>query len=124
MKKDTILLDHGSGGKMSHLLITDLVLPIFDNPILSPLHDGAVLDIDGKRLAFSTDTFVVDPIFFPGGSIGDLAVNGTVNDLAMCGAKPLYLSTGLIIEEEHCLRKGRCESGHRRHQGGTQRCSG
>jgi len=99
MKKDTILLDHGSGGKMSHLLITDLVLPIFDNPILSPLHDGAVLDIDGKRLAFSTDTFVVDPIFFPGGSIGDLAVNGTVNDLAMCGAKPLYLSTGLIIEE-------------------------
>ncbi|MBW2670024.1 MAG: hydrogenase expression/formation protein HypE [Deltaproteobacteria bacterium] len=73
MKKDTILLDHGSGGKMSHLLITDLVLPIFDNPILSPLHDGAVLDIDGKRLAFSTDTFVVDPIFFPGGSIGDLA---------------------------------------------------
>jgi hydrogenase expression/formation protein HypE len=99
MKKDTILLDHGSGGKMSHLLITDLVLPIFDNPILSPLHDGAVLDIDGKRLAFSTDTFVVDPIFFPGGNIGDLAVNGTVNDLAMCGAKPLYLSVGLIIEE-------------------------
>jgi hydrogenase expression/formation protein HypE len=99
MKTDTILLDHGSGGKMSHLLITDLVLPIFDNAILSSLHDGAVLDIDGKRLAFSTDTFVVDPIFFPGGNIGDLAVNGTVNDLAMCGAKPLYLSVGLIIEE-------------------------
>jgi hydrogenase expression/formation protein HypE len=99
MKKDTILLDHGSGGKMTHLLITEQVLPIYDNPNLSPLHDGAVLDIDGKRLAFSTDTFVVDPIFFPGGSIGDLAVNGTVNDLAMCGAKPLYLSTGLIIEE-------------------------
>ena len=99
MKTDTILLDHGSGGKMSHLLITDLVLPIFDNSILSPLHDGAVFDIDGQRLAFSTDTFVVDPIFFPGGSIGDLAVNGTVNDLAMCGAEPLYLSVGLIIEE-------------------------
>jgi len=99
MKTDTILLDHGSGGKLSHRLITDLVLPIFDNAILSPLHDGAVLDIDGKRLAFSTDTFVVDPIFFPGGNIGDLAVNGTVNDLAMCGAVPLYLSVGLIIEE-------------------------
>lgn len=99
MKKNTILLDHGSGGKLSHRLITDLVLPIFDNAILSPLHDGAVLDMDGQRLAFSTDTFVVDPIFFPGGSIGDLAVNGTVNDLAMCGAEPLYLSVGLIIEE-------------------------
>jgi hydrogenase expression/formation protein HypE len=99
MKKNTILLDHGSGGKMSHLLVRDLVLPIFDNAILSPLHDGAVFDIDDQRLAFSTDTFVVDPIFFPGGSIGDLAVNGTVNDLAMCGAEPLYLSVGLIIEE-------------------------
>jgi hydrogenase expression/formation protein HypE len=63
------------------------------------LHDGATLDIDGNRLAFSTDTYVVDPIFFPGGNIGDLAVNGTVNDLAMCGAEPLYLSVGLIIEE-------------------------
>jgi len=99
MKTDTILLDHGSGGKLSHRLITDLVLPIFDNAILSSLHDGAVFDIDGQRLAFSTDTFVVDPIFFPGGSIGVLAVNGTVNDLAMCGAVPLYLSVGLIIEE-------------------------
>jgi hydrogenase expression/formation protein HypE len=99
MKTDTILLDHGSGGRMSHRLITDLMLPIFDNPMLAALHDGATLDIDGNRLAFSTDTYVVDPIFFPGGDIGDLAVNGTVNDLAMCGAKPLYLSIGLIIEE-------------------------
>jgi len=99
MKTDTILLDHGGGGKMSHLLITDLLLPAFDNPILAQLHDGAVLDISGQRLAFSTDTFVVDPIFFPGGSIGDLAVNGTVNDLAMCGAIPQYLSLGLILEE-------------------------
>jgi len=99
MKTDTILLDHGSGGSMSHHLITDLMLPIFDNPMLAALHDGATLDIDGNRLAFSTDTYVVDPIFFPGGNIGDLAVNGTVNDLAMCGAKPLYLSVGLIIEE-------------------------
>jgi hydrogenase expression/formation protein HypE len=99
MKTGTILLDHGSGGKLSHHLIADLVLPLFDNPILSPLHDGAVLDMGGQRLAFSTDTFVVDPIFFPGGSIGDLAVNGTVNDLAMCGAIPQYLSAGLILEE-------------------------
>lgn len=99
MKTDTILLDHGGGGKMSHLLITDLLLPAFDNSILAQLHDGAVVDINGQRLAFSTDTFVVDPIFFPGGSIGDLAVNGTVNDLAMCGAIPRYLSLGLILEE-------------------------
>jgi hydrogenase expression/formation protein HypE len=99
MKTSTILLDHGGGGRMSRLLITDLLLPAFDNPILARLHDGAVFDINGQRLAFSTDTFVVDPIFFPGGSIGDLAVNGTVNDLAMCGAVPQYLSAGLILEE-------------------------
>ena len=99
MKTDKILLDHGGGGKMSHRLITDLLLPVFDNSILSKLHDGAVVEINGQRLAFSTDTFVVDPIFFPGGSIGDLAVNGTVNDLAMCGAIPQYLSVGLILEE-------------------------
>ncbi|HSQ84148.1 MAG TPA: hydrogenase expression/formation protein HypE [Desulfobacterales bacterium] len=99
MKTDTILLDHGSGGKMSHRLVTDLMLPIFNNPMLAALHDGAIVDIDGKRLAFSTDSYVVDPIFFPGGNIGDLAVNGTVNDLAMCGAEPLYLSAGLILEE-------------------------
>ena len=99
MKTNKILLDHGSGGKMSHRLVTDLMLPIFDNPMLKMLHDGAVLDMGGKRLAFSTDSYVVDPIFFPGGSIGDLAVNGTVNDVAMCGGVPLYLSVGLIIEE-------------------------
>lgn len=99
MKTDKILLDHGSGGKVSHHLISDILLPMFDNPILSQLDDGAVLDIQGRRLAFSTDTFTVDPIFFPGGNIGDLAVNGTVNDIAMCGAAPLYFSVGLIIEE-------------------------
>ena len=99
MKTDKILLDHGSGGKMSHSLVTDLMLPIFDNPMLEALHDGAILNMDGIRLAFSTDSYVVDPIFFPGGSIGDLAVNGTVNDVAMCGAVPLYISVGLIIEE-------------------------
>ena len=99
MKADKILLDHGSGGKVSHSLISDIMLPIFDNPILSQLNDGAIFDIEKNRLAFSTDTYVVDPIFFPGGNIGNLAVNGTVNDLAMCGAIPLYLSAGLIIEE-------------------------
>ncbi|MEA1866883.1 MAG: AIR synthase related protein, partial [Thermodesulfobacteriota bacterium] len=99
MKTDKILLDHGSGGKASHKLVADLLVPEFKNPILEQLNDSAVFDIEGKRLAFSTDTYVVDPIFFPGGSIGDLAVNGTVNDLAMCGAIPLYLSVGLIIEE-------------------------
>ena len=103
MKIDKILLDHGSGGQMSHQLITDMVLPIFDNPILAMLHDGAIFDIAKQRMAFSTDTYVVDPIFFPGGSIGKLAVNGTVNDLAMCGATPLYLSAGLIIEEGFSL---------------------
>jgi hydrogenase expression/formation protein HypE len=99
MKTDKILLDHGSGGKMSHQLVTDLMLPLFDNPMLEALHDGAILDVEGRRLAFSTDSYVVDPIFFPGGSIGDLAVYGTVNDVAMCGAVPLYVSVGLIIEE-------------------------
>jgi len=103
MKIDKILLDHGSGGQMSHQLITDMVLPIFDNPMLALLHDGAIFDIAKQRMAFSTDTYVVDPIFFPGGSIGKLAVNGTINDLAMCGATPLYLSAGLIIEEGFSL---------------------
>jgi hydrogenase expression/formation protein HypE len=99
MKDDKIMLDHGAGGRMSHSLIADIMLPVFDNPVLSQLDDGAILDIDGVRIAFSTDTFTVDPIFFPGGNIGDLAVNGTVNDIAMCGANPLFLSVGLLIED-------------------------
>jgi hydrogenase expression/formation protein HypE len=99
MMNDKILLDHGAGGKISHNLITDIMLPLFDNPILSQLDDGAILEIDGRRIAFSTDTFTVDPIFFPGGNIGELAVNGTVNDISMCGATPLFLSAGLLIEE-------------------------
>jgi hydrogenase expression/formation protein HypE len=98
-KNDKILLDHGSGGKISHTMIAEMMLPAFDNPILAQLNDGAEVRIGEERLAFSTDSYVVDPIFFPGGNIGDLAVNGTVNDLAMCGAVPLYLSVGLIIEE-------------------------
>ena len=99
MKSDKILLDHGSGGKISHALTKDMMLPVFDNAILAALNDGAIFELKALRLAFSTDSYTVDPIFFPGGSIGDLAVNGTVNDLAMCGATPLYLSAALIIEE-------------------------
>jgi len=99
MSSEKILLDHGSGGKISHNLTADVLLPIFDNPLLAELDDGAVFEINGQRLAFSTDTYTVDPLFFPGGSIGDLAINGTVNDVAMCGATPLYISVGLIIEE-------------------------
>ncbi|HXS68348.1 MAG TPA: hydrogenase expression/formation protein HypE [Candidatus Polarisedimenticolia bacterium] len=94
-----IVLAHGSGGKMTHRLIEKMILPAFLNPLLAPLHDGAVFSIDGAKLAFSTDSYVVKPIFFPGGDIGKLAVHGTVNDLAMCGARPLYLSAAFIIEE-------------------------
>lgn len=99
MKADKILLDHGSGGKMAHRMIKDLLLPRFDNPILARLDDSAVFSAERGRWAFSTDSYTVDPIFFPGGDIGDLAVNGTVNDVAMSGATPLYLSLALIIEE-------------------------
>ena len=87
---EKILLDHGSGGKISHSMFSDMILPLFDNKELAKQDDGAVLDIlhnmeiPNDKLAFSTDSYVVDPIFFPGGNIGDLAVNGTVNDVAMC----------------------------------------
>jgi hydrogenase expression/formation protein HypE len=94
-----IVLAHGSGGKLSQELLQKIVLPQFRNELLEPLHDGAVFSLGGARLAFSTDSFVVSPIFFPGGDIGKLAVHGTVNDIAMCGARPLYLSAGFILEE-------------------------
>ena len=94
-----IVLAHGSGGKLSHQLIEKMVLPQFRNELLEPLHDGAIFSLNGERVAFSTDSFVVSPIFFPGGDIGRLAVHGTVNDLAMCGARPLYLSASFILEE-------------------------
>ncbi|MBX2989806.1 MAG: hydrogenase expression/formation protein HypE [Bacteroidetes bacterium] len=94
-----VLLAHGSGGKLTHQLIQKVFLSQFKNEALEPLHDGAILNINGSRLAFSTDSFVVNPIVFPGGSIGELAVNGTVNDLAVCGAKPLFIGVGFIIEE-------------------------
>jgi hydrogenase expression/formation protein HypE len=94
-----IVLAHGSGGKLSQQLIREILLPQFRNELLDVQHDGAVFSVNGTRLAFSTDSFVVSPIFFPGGDIGKLAVHGTVNDLAMCGANPLYLSAGFILEE-------------------------
>ncbi len=99
MKNEKILLDHGSGGLASQKLISALFLHYLDNPVLREMEDAAVLAQQNGRLAFSTDSYVVDPIFFPGGDIGELAVNGTINDLAMRGAEPLCLSLGLIIEE-------------------------
>jgi len=99
MEYDTVQLAHGSGGKLSADLIEKLFLPRFGNDILNSLEDQAVLKNPGCRLAISTDSFVVDPLFFPGGDIGDLAINGTVNDVCMCGAKPLYISAAFIIEE-------------------------
>jgi hydrogenase expression/formation protein HypE len=96
---DTVLLDHGAGGKASHAMFSKMILPLFHNDFLAQQDDGAVYDVPAGRMAFSTDSYVVDPIFFNGGNIGDLAVNGTVNDIAMCGADPLYISVGMIIEE-------------------------
>ena len=97
--KDKILLGHGSGGRLSADLLREVFLPAFHNPVLGQLNDQAVVNVDGVRLAFTTDSFVVNPLFFPGGDIGSLAVYGTVNDLAMGGAQPLFLSAGFIIEE-------------------------
>jgi hydrogenase expression/formation protein HypE len=97
--KDTILLGHGSGGTLSADLIHKIFLPSFQNPVLDRLDDQAIVTINGSRLAFTTDSFVVKPLFFPGGDIGSLAVHGTVNDLAMGGAKPLFLSAAFILEE-------------------------
>jgi len=96
--EDRILLAHGSGGKLSHDLIEKVFVPVLDNPILNKLDDSAVFELGGQ-LAFTTDSYVVSPIFFPGGDIGKLAVCGTVNDLSMSGAVPSYLSLSFIIEE-------------------------
>lgn len=95
----TIVIGHGGGGKLGNELVEHLFLPAFRNPALENLGDAAVLDLAGARLALSTDSFVVQPLFFPGGSIGELAVNGTVNDLAVSGAEPRYLSASFILEE-------------------------
>ena len=94
-----IVLAHGSGGTLSRELVDKIILPQFRNELLEPLHDGAIFSLGEQRLAFTTDSFVVNPIFFPGGDIGKLAIHGTVNDLAMCGARPRYLSASFILEE-------------------------
>ncbi len=95
----TVQMAHGGGGRMSQQLIDGLFVKAFDNPVLGALHDGATLELGGARLAFSTDSFVIRPLFFPGGDIGSLAVHGTVNDVAMCGARPLVISAAYILEE-------------------------
>ena len=99
MNSDLILLGHGSGGTLSHQLLDELIVPTLSGISPGAQNDSAVLDLPSTRLAYTTDSYVVDPIFFPGGNIGDLAIHGTINDLAMVGAKPLAISVGLIIEE-------------------------
>jgi len=99
MKHDRILLEHGGGGLLSHELITEVFLPLLKNPCLERLEDSAILHVGDQMLCFTTDSYVVDPIFFPGGDIGSLAVHGTVNDLSVCGGKPLVMSAGFILEE-------------------------
>ncbi len=98
-ERDIIEMAHGGGGSLMHRLIDQVICPVFATSVDDFAHDGAVFTIGGARLAFTTDSYVVRPLFFPGGDIGSLAVNGTVNDLAMCGARPLYLSVGFILEE-------------------------
>jgi hydrogenase expression/formation protein HypE len=99
VREDRITMSHGAGGKATQSLIEAIFLDAFRNPLLEPLEDGASLSIGDSRLALTTDSYVVWPLFFPGGNIGDLAVNGTVNDLSMTGAVPLYLTAGFILEE-------------------------
>jgi hydrogenase expression/formation protein HypE len=99
MKYDKILLEHGGGGLLSNELISEYFLPRFQNPYLARLEDSAVLTIGNQKICFTTDSYVVSPVFFPGGNIGSLAVHGTVNDLSVCGGKPLHMSCGFILEE-------------------------
>ena len=99
MKDERILLEHGSGGLLMNALIHDAFMPVFKNDYLDQMLDSAVIAIGKKKVCFTTDSYVVDPIFFPGGDIGSLAIHGTVNDIAMCGGKPLFISVGLILEE-------------------------
>ncbi len=99
LRDDVVTLAHGAGGKATHALVEALFLEELGNPLLAPLSDSAVFECTGTRFAFTTDSFVVKPLFFPGGDIGSLAVHGTVNDLAMSGARPLHLSAGFIVEE-------------------------
>jgi hydrogenase expression/formation protein HypE len=99
VKEERITMSHGAGGKATQTLIEAVFLDAFRNPLLEPLEDAARIHVNGARVALTTDSYVVSPLFFPGGDIGDLAVNGTVNDLAVSGAVPLYLSAGFILEE-------------------------
>ena len=99
VREERITMSHGAGGKATHTLIEAVFLDAFRNPLLEPLEDAAQLAVGGARIALTTDSYVVSPLFFPGGDIGDLAVNGTVNDLSVSGATPLYLSAGFILEE-------------------------
>ncbi len=99
MTEDRILLEHGSGGMLMNFLIHDCFMPVFKNEYLDQMGDSAVVSIGKKKVCFTTDSYVVDPIFFPGGDIGSLSINGTVNDIAMCGGEPLFISVGFIIEE-------------------------
>jgi len=99
VREERITMSHGSGGKATRTLVEAVFLDAFSNPLLEPLEDAAQLHLNGSRVALTTDSYVVSPLFFPGGDIGDLAVNGTVNDLAVSGATPLYLSAGFILEE-------------------------
>jgi hydrogenase expression/formation protein HypE len=94
-----VVLAHGGGGKLMHQLIGKMFLAAFSNPLLDTQHDAAIAELPGRKIAFTTDSYVVRPLFFPGGDIGSMAVHGTVNDLAMAGARPLYLSSAFIIEE-------------------------
>ena len=99
LRDEVVTLAHGSGGKAMHALVEDLFVAELENPVLGALGDSALVEAGGARLAFTTDSYVVTPLFFPGGDIGELAVNGTVNDLAVAGARPLYLSAGFVVEE-------------------------
>jgi len=134
---ESILLGHGSGGQMSGDLLRNILLPALQNPVLDRLDDQAIVDVGGARIAFTTDSFVVKPLFFPGGDIGTLAVNGTVNDLAMGGAVPLFLSLALILRRPparyspqgrrihpRCRCPYRCCRCHGRHESGGKRKRG
>ena len=101
---ETVQMAHGGGGRMSRNLVDTVFMPALRNEALEVLHDGALLDLPPGRIAFSTDSYVINPVFFPGGDIGSLAVHGTVNDLAMCGARPMRLSAGFILEEGFPLK--------------------
>jgi len=103
-REDKVMLSHGGGGQMMHKLIEDVFIANFENPILSQQTDSALLSIDSSEIAFTTDSFVIDPLFFPGGDIGKLSVCGTVNDLSVTGAEPLYISVSMIIEEGFAMQ--------------------